>query len=258
MKLKNKNLIFIAIIAILVIIIVILSVSLINSKNKISELNNGVAELVYEYELLYDGVLATDTIETVSNSEYDTFDGRADYDPETDELTEEYWLETYEYVLDNFFSTYGLTDNGLKLIFARDDMFYKVALQLYIDEEDVENKFKPSNEKIQIDGKEYTLYSTQKKFDDYKNALMYLMSEDVFNKYFTTFAKDINGELYIVNENSDNETENFEINSMEIVRDKVYNVRYTYTNGDSKEEREIQVTFGRNDDGMAIVESIEV
>lgn len=258
MKIKNKNLIFIAIIAILVIIIVILSVNLYNSRKKIADLDAGARELAKEYEVLYDGVLDTSAVENVSADEYITFDAKADYDPETDELTEEYWLETYESVLNIFFDTYRLTDNGLTLLFTTDDTFYRAALQLYLDEEDVKEKFKLSNEKTEINGVSYDLYSTGKKFEEYKKELLSLMSEEVFNQYFTTFAKNINGELYIVNQNVDKESEKFEINSIELVSTNVYNVKYTYTDGNNQEQKEIQVTFGRNDDGMAIVKNIEL
>lgn len=258
MKLKNKNIILIAIIIILIIAIIILSVNLVKSNKKVDELNQGISELVNEYNQLYDGVLVTNTLDPASSEEYDKFDGRADYDPETDEPTEEYWLETYEYVLDNFLPTYGLIDNGLTLLFNRTDDFYKISLQMYLDEQDVEEKFKPSNETTQINGVSYNLYSTGKKFAEYKKALLTLMSEEVFNQYFTTYAKDIDGELYIVNQNVDNETESFEINSLELVSTNVYNVKYTYSDGSNQEQKEIQVTFGRNDDGMAIVKNIEL
>lgn len=258
MKLKNKNIILLAIIIILIIAIIILSVNLVNANKKVDDLNKGISELVNEYNQLYDGVLVTNTLDTASNEEYDKFDGRADYDPETDEPTEQYWLETYEYVLDTFLPTYGLIDNGLTLLFNRTDDFYKISLQMYLDEEEVKEKFKPSSETTQINGVNYDLYSTGKKFEEYKKDLLTLMSEEVFNKYFTTFAKDINGELYIVNQNVDNENEKFEINSLELISTNVYNVKYTYTDGNNQEQKEMQVTFGRNDDGMAIVKNIDL
>jgi len=84
------------------------------------------------------------------------------------------------------------------------------------------------------------------------------VSEEVFEKYFTTFAKNIDGELYIVNTNQEEEIERFEITESEKIDDTHYEIKYTYSDGRTQEEKETKVTLGTNQYGLTIIEDIEM
>lgn len=255
---EKKNYLKIAFI-ILCVITVIIAIVLIVKLKELSNLNKKYKELSVELEQLKDGVISmSNNSDENKKEEYDKFDGRADYDPETDELSQEYWLDTYEYLLGKFFATYGLTDDGLSIIYTRNEEYIPISLELYIDENEKNQKYQESNETVNIDGKIYKLYKTNIDFETYKNSLLQMMSEEVFENYFTTYAKEINGELYIVNDSTDNENEEFIINSIEIIEDNTYKVKYTHTNGEVKEDKEVTATFTLNEEGSVIVDEINM
>lgn len=160
--------------------------------------------------------------------------------------------------IDILLKTYGLTDNGLMLLYTEEDDLFKASLQLYNSQSTAEELFKESNQTTIINGTEYKLYSTAIYYKDYKEELLNQVSEELFEKYFTIFAKDINGELYIVNTNQDKEVEKFEITETEKKDDIHYQVKYTYTDSQITEERVTTVTFGQNNYGLTIIENIEM
>ncbi len=259
MKTKEKKNIFKIAFVVLCIITVIIAVVLVIKLKELSDLNKKYKDLSLELEQLKDGVISmSNNSDDNKKEEYEKFDGKADYDPETDELSQEYWLETYEYLLGKFFATYGLTDDGISLIYTRNEAYIPISLELYIDENEKNQKYQKSNETVNIDGKIYDLYKTNIDYKTYKNNLMQMMSEEVFENYFTTYAKEIDGELYIVNESTDNENEDFIINSVELVENNKYKVKYTHTNGDEKEEKEVTATFALNEEGSVIVDEINL
>ena len=259
METKEKNsYLKIAVIG-LTIVAVILAILLAVKQSEISKVNKKYDEIKTELEQLQDGVLSfNNSSDDNLQKEYDEFDGRADYDFETDELSQEYWLETYEDLLGKFFAVYDLTDDGLSIIFTRDENYYPISLELYIDEREKDKKYQETDETTTINGTEYKLYRTHIDFEEYKDSLMEMMSEDVFENYFTDYAKDIDGELYIVGESTDNANEEFSIEDMELVKEDTYKVSYTHTNGDAKEEKEVTVKFGLNEAGSVIVEKINM
>jgi len=255
---KEKNYFKTALIIVSV-IAVILAIVLVIKIKELSNVNQRNKELSNELQQLKDGVISmNNNSDENKKQEYDGFDGRADYDPETDELSQEYWLDTYEYLIGKFLSTYGLTDDGSSIIFTRTEEYIPISLELYKDENEKNAKYAKSNETVTINGNNYTLYKTGIDFEKYKEDLMEMMSEEVFEKYFTTYAKNINGELYIVNDSLDNANEEFIIDSFEIINDDTYKVTFTHIDGTEEQKKEVTAKFSLNEDGSVIVEEINL
>ena len=99
---KEKNYLKTALIIVSV-ITVILAIVLVLKIKELSNVNQRNKELSNELQQLKDGVISmNNNSDENKKQEYDGFDGRADYDPETDELSQEYWLDTYEYLIGKF------------------------------------------------------------------------------------------------------------------------------------------------------------
>lgn len=152
---------------------------------------------------------------------------------------------------------YGLTNNGIGALYTEEDDLYSACLFVYDTQKDIDELYKPSGEKTTIDGKEYDYYKTEMKYDDYKKAVKELVSEEIFDKYFTKYVKNVDGELYIVNMPKE-ETEKFEIIEIKETNEKEYFVKYKYQNGDVSEERETTVKFETNEDGLDVISQIEL
>ena len=144
---------------------------------------------------------------------------------EAERIFEEDYLST-----ENFLGMYGLRKTGKDLLFTNTDGKIDFSLIIYNSEEDRDERFKESNEKIKVDGKEYKLYSTGIDYEEYKSELLNYMSENVFNKYFTQYTKNIDGKLYITNEVEDFYT----LESLENTDEGKYLLSYK-TEGETKE-----------------------
>ena len=99
----------------------------------------------------------------------------------------------------------------------------------------VNEKFKKSESNILVEENRYVAYETDIDYEIYKEELLKIMSEEVFEKYFTEYAKAVNGKIYITNE----QIQNFTIKSLEKLEDNHYNL--TYRQND--EERETIVVI---------------
>ncbi len=153
------------------------------------------------------------------------------------ELTEEEIEQEAERVFEedyttteNFLGMLGLRKNGKELLFSNTEGKMDYSLIIYESLEDRDTKFKESSENITVDGKEYKLYSTEINYDTYKAELLNYMSENVYDSYFTKYAKNIDGKLYITNEVEDFYT----LESLEKTADGQYILSYT-TEGETKE-----------------------
>lgn len=156
---------------------------------------------------------------------------------EGEELTEEEIEQEAERVfeedyisVENFLGMLGIRKNGKELLFSNTDGKIDSSLIIYDSLDDRENKFQESSETINIDGKEYKLFNTGIKYDTYKSELLNYMSENVFEKYFTTYTKNINGTLYITNEVE----EFYTLEALEKTDDGKYILTYNFE-GESKE-----------------------
>jgi len=124
----------------------------------------------------------------------------------------------------------GYNKAGKLLLYTNEEGKMDNSLIIYLSPEDCEARFKESNETINVGGKEFKLYETGIDYAEYKNELLKYMSEEMFNKYFKPYTKEINSKLYITNEME----EETNIESFESIDDEKYLVSYQI-NGEIKE-----------------------
>lgn len=129
-----------------------------------------------------------------------------------------------------FLGMMGYRKTGKELLYTNENGKIDYSLLIYMSEEDRDAKFKESSEKITVDGKEYSLYETGISYDAYKTELLKYMSETVFENYFKPFTKNVDGKLYITNENE----ESYTLESLENIEEGKY--LFTYQkDGESKD-----------------------
>ena len=165
---------------------------------------------------------------------------------EGEELTEEEIEQEAERVfeedyvsVENFLGMLGIRKNGKELLYSNTEGKIDSSLIIYESLEDRDNKFQESNETINVEGKEYKLFSTGIKYDTYKSELLNYMSENVFEKYFTTYTKNIDGNLYITNEVEDFYT----LEALE----KTDNSKYILTYKFEGESKETEISIDENE-----------
>ena len=165
---------------------------------------------------------------------------------EGEELTEEEIEQEAERVfeedyvsVENFLGMLGIRKNGKELLYSNTEGKIDSSLIIYESLEDRDNKFQESNETINVEGKEYKLFSTGIKYDTYKSELLNYMSENVFEKYFTTYTKNIDGNLYITNEVEDFYT----LEALE----KTDNSKYILTYKFEGESTETEISIDENE-----------
>ncbi len=129
-----------------------------------------------------------------------------------------------------FLGMLGYNKAGKLLLYTNEEGKMDNSLIIYLSPEDCEARFKESNETINVGGKEFKLYETGIDYAEYKNELLKYMSEEMFNKYFKPYTKEINSKLYITNEME----EETNIESFESIDDEKYLVSYQI-NGEIKE-----------------------
>lgn len=165
---------------------------------------------------------------------------------EGEELTEEEIEQEAERVfeedyvsVENFLGMLGIRKSGKELLYSNTEGKIDSSLIIYESLEDRDNKFQESNETINVEGKEYKLFSTGIKYDTYKSELLNYMSENVFEKYFTTYTKNIDGNLYITNEVEDFYT----LEALE----KTDNSKYILTYKFEGESTETEISIDENE-----------
>lgn len=129
-----------------------------------------------------------------------------------------------------FLGMLGYNKAGKLLLYTNEEGKMDNSLIIYLSPEDCEARFKESNETINVGGKDFKLYETGIDYAEYKNELLKYMSEEMFNKYFKPYTKEINSKLYITNEME----EETNIESFESIDDEKYLVSYQI-NGEIKE-----------------------
>ena len=129
-----------------------------------------------------------------------------------------------------FLGMLGYNKAGKLLLYTNEEGKMDNSLIIYLSPEDCEERFKESNETINVGGKDFKLYETGIDYAEYKNELLKYMSEEMFNKYFKPYTKEINSKLYITNEME----EETNIESFESIDDEKYLVSYQI-NGEIKE-----------------------
>ena len=129
-----------------------------------------------------------------------------------------------------FLGMLGYNKAGKLLLYTNEEGKMDNSLIIYLSPEDCEARFKESNETINVGGKDFKLYETGIDYAEYKNELLKYMSEEMFNKYFKPYTKEINSKLYITNEME----EETSIESFESIDDEKYLVSYQI-NGEIKE-----------------------
>ena len=159
--------------------------------------------------------------------------------PEEIEQEEERIFEDDYTAAENLLGMIGNRKAGKTLLYSNKENEMDYSLIIYASEEDCNTKFKESSEKVNIDGKEYKLYETGIAYNDYKTELLRYMGENVFQKYFETYVKNIDGMLYITNEDRIELT----ISSFEKVEDYKYIVDYE-ENGELKDK---EITVDENE-----------
>ena len=121
-----------------------------------------------------------------------------------------------------FLGMLGYNKAGKLLLYTNEEGKMDNSLIIYLSPEDCEARFKESNETINVGGKDFKLYETGIDYAEYKNELLKYMSEEMFNKYFKPYTKEINSKLYITNEME----EETNIESFESIDDEKYLVSY--------------------------------
>ena len=191
----------------IIIIVIIVGIAYMK-KDDNPEKNNNQKETDIEITYSDEGELTEDEIEQ-----------------EAERIFEEDYTTT-----ENFLGMFSLRKSGKELLYSNTEGKMDFSLIIYDSLEDRDAKFKESNEKITVDGKEYKLYSTEINYDTYKAELLNYMSESIYEKYFTKYTKNIDGKLYITNEVEDY----YSLESLENTGECKYILSYK-TEGETKE-----------------------
>ena len=158
-----------------------------------------------------------------------SYDGYELNEDEIEQEAERKFEEDYSQA-EVFLGMLGYNKAGKLLLYTNEEGKMDNSLIIYLSPEDCEERFKESNETINVGGKDFKLYETGIDYAEYKNELLKYMSEEMFNKYFKPYTKEINSKLYITNEME----EETNIESFESIDDEKYLVSYQI-NGEIKE-----------------------
>lgn len=158
-----------------------------------------------------------------------SYDGYELNEDEIEQEAEREFEEDYSQA-EVFLGMLGYNKAGKLLLYTNEEGKMDNSLIIYLSPEDCETRFKESNETINVGGKDFKLYETGIDYAEYKNELLKYMSEEMFNKYFKPYTKEINSKLYITNEME----EETNIESFESIDDEKYLVSYQI-NGEIKE-----------------------
>jgi len=194
------------------------------------------------------------TVNTTSVDTEDLDEESEDLAIDTSDLNDEYAVRS---IVNNFLNFYALSHKGTRILYSEieDDIY--LTLNLYESEEEINTSLELTNAAIEINGSTYELYNTKKSFKEYKNECLYIMSEEVFEKYFTTYAQNVDGQLYIVKDMI-NENESFETLSVSRLDEKTFKVTCNYTDRINTEQREYTLTIETGNSGNKIITSINL
>lgn len=139
-------------------------------------------------------------------------------------------------LLEKYLAFSNLNADGTPLLCSYDsDNTY--GLQLYKSFDEMYADISDSNETVIVNGEELPLVKTSIKFSTYKNALLEYISEELFEKQFMKYCKNVDGILHIVNAGSDGKI--YIIQQMEQISNNddivSYKVNCKYYEGESSE-----------------------
>jgi len=161
-----------------------------------------------------------------------------DFYANIEEEAEERFEEHYD-LIDMFIETYNIRAYGSELLYTESDDNIDSCQWLYMDADDKAANFHETTSQITIEGTTYTMYETGIEYEEYKQELCKIMSEDIYEQYFTPYVQNIDGKLYITNQELQQQ---ITIQSLEEIEEDQYNLTYNQ-NGETKE---VQVTIDSN------------
>lgn len=163
--------------------------------------------------------------------------------------------EDLEKILCKYLKLYTLMEDGTPLLYSSDST-ESYGLQLYNSYEEMEKDLVESNETININNQQLELYKTSIKYSEYKNEMLKYISEDLFEKQFTTYHKDIEGILYTIS--SPGEGKNYIIEDFNQIGRRTYEVKYKYYAGEAEPiQGTLKVKFLKDDKGNFVVGNCE-
>ena len=137
---------------------------------------------------------------------------------------------------------------------------YKLYSELKLYEDNlvyVDGDLNETEEKTEVNGEELPLYSTSINYEDYKTALLKYMSEELFEQEFTTYQKEVEGKLYITNQETAGNR--YEIVSMNETGTDTYEVEYEEYSVDSGSNTgNLTVELEQDSDGGYKVKSCSI
>lgn len=218
-------------------------------KNKIDlKLLLGILVILVIVAVLFGVVLQTKTNENTENNIGEGNTKNEEVDSQIEEQCKQ--------VLEKYLNLYNLSELGTPLLCCYDSL-ETYGLQLYDNYEEMEKDLQPSNEMADINGTEaLELSKTSIEFIKYKEAMLEYVSEELFEKEFTIYHKNIDGILYVANLAS--EGSYFKVKKMDLsaYENGVYNfnVIYEFAQGENPvEDCRIEASFTKNSDGKMIV-----
>ncbi len=154
--------------------------------------------------------------------------------------------------LERYLTLYSLTDDGAPLLCSYDSTT-TYGLQLYDTYEEMESNLEPSGKAIMVNGEQMRLYKTSIKFETYEKELLKYVSQELFEKQFTKFYKDIDGMLCVILNSGDGE--NYKITTMEPTNEEnTFKVTCDHSVGENNINEEVlMVKFEQNNLGDYIV-----
>lgn len=175
--------------------------------------------------------------------------------PKTSNQASNVNLDNLEKLLDKYLTLYALSIDGTPLLCSYDSTEI-YGLALYNTYEEMEKDLTETKEFVEIDGFKNILYKTSINFSTYKNAMLKYISEELFEKQFTTYHKNINGLLYVTHNPGDGKS--YDIKNMEQISSTdnsyTYKVSYHYYVGESKPiVGTLTVTFEKNSNNDYII-----
>lgn len=165
---------------------------------------------------------------------------------------EEFYSNIEKEQEERFENDYGLIETFLDIYNVRAtgwDVLYTLnGNNMYSNEQDRNEKFKKSEETIVAGANTYVAYSTQIKYDTYRQNLLKIMSEELFEKYFSEYTKNIDGMLYITNEQK---FPYIIIDSLEKIDENQYSLMY-------EQDGEVKEAIVTIDENRNIIKQINI
>lgn len=165
-------------------------------------------------------------------------------------------------ILEKYLSFCALNSDGTPLLCCYDSN-QTYGLQLYDTYDEMYAEITESDETITIEGINMPLVKTSISFRRYKDALLKYVSEELFERQFTKYCKNINGTLYITH--NPGEGKGYMIERMELISNEnnaiSYQVKCEYYEGEEPgagEDKNIVVNFKKDHNNNYKIESCDI